>query len=453
MTDNKTPTVTERLITDVQNLLTVPLSDDLRNMALDCVLDWFGIAIAGANEPLVHKLIAEVQDQGGNPEVTVLWHGVRTSPMFAALINGSAGDALDFADSNFAMRGHTTPSVVGCSLAMAEYTKASGLDFLKAIIAGVESECRVGTLMQPGYLRKGFHPTGTTAPFGCAGAASYLLKLDIPRTAYAMGIVGTQAAGLLASGGTMSKPFHSGKAAMNGLLAAKLARRDFISRPDAIEAPEGFLETHATNRNVPGMEECIGRFLIFGTRFKSHAACQLTHSTIENVLQFRNTDHVKAEDVEHIDVQVPPQFLSVCNIQEPQTGLQGKFSLRVTASMALLGDDTMDIGAYTAERVTRPELVRLRDKVTVTGNPELSGGIGVTTVLLKDGRKLTRSSDAYEPIGSLALQREMVTKKFHALLDPILGKAAADTLRQSILTIDKLDSVGPLLAQSAKAKA
>jgi 2-methylcitrate dehydratase PrpD len=419
-------------------------------MARDCVLDWFGIAVAGANEPLVHKLIAEAQDQGGKPETTVLWHGVRTSPMFVALINGSAGDALDFADSNFAMRGHTTPGVVACSLAMAEWRKSSGLDFLKAVIAGIETECRVGTLMSPGFLRKGFHPTGTTAPFGCAGAASYLLGLDIPHTAHALGIVATQAAGLLASGGTMSKPFHSGKAAMNGLLAAKLSQRDFIARPDAIEAPEGFLETHANGRNVEALVEAGKKFFIFGTRFKSHAACQLTHSTIENMLLLKNQEKVKPEDVEHIDVQVPPGFLSVCNIQEPQTGLQGKFSLRVTAAMTLLGDDTMDIGAYTAERVTRPELVRLRDRVAVKGNPELSGGIAIATVTLKDGRTLTKTSDAYEPIGSLALQRRMVTRKFHALLDPILGKAAAEKLRDAILTIDTGASVAPLLAHAAK---
>src|SRR5262249_47344546 len=157
-------TATTRIVAQVRALLDAPLPSDVIEMARDCLLDWFGIAIAGADEPLVHKLLEEAQEQGGNADCTVLWHGERSSPMFAALINGSAADALDFSDSNFAMRGHSTPGVVACSLALSEWRGRSGSSFLKAVIAGIETECRVGVLMTPGLLRRGFHPTGNTAP-------------------------------------------------------------------------------------------------------------------------------------------------------------------------------------------------------------------------------------------------------------------------------------------------
>jgi 2-methylcitrate dehydratase PrpD len=190
------------------------------------------------------------------------------------MINASAADALDFSDTNLAMRGHTTPAVVATALALAEIGNVSGADLLRAIVAGIEMECRVGLLVNRPMLRKGFHPTGNLATFGATATAAHLLDLDPDRWAHALGLAATQAAGLLASGGTMSKPLHSGRAAMSGMLAAKLAGRDFIARPDAIEAPDGFLETHATNRDDHATDSVRGHYLISNTVFKGHAACQ-----------------------------------------------------------------------------------------------------------------------------------------------------------------------------------
>lgn len=442
--------LTNAIVADVRSRVTGALPDDVVETARHTVLDWFGIAIAGMSEPLVDKLRAEASEQGGNPVCTIIWHGEKTSPMFAALINGSAADALDFSDANMAMRGHTSPCVVAASLAMAETRNASGKDFLRAVIAGVETECRVGLLLSPAFLRKGFHPTGNIAPFGGAGASAYLLGLDPAHTAQALGIVATQAAGLLASGGTMSKPFHSGKAAMNGILAAKLAQRDYIGRADAIEAPEGFLETHGSGRNEDALYSASGRYLILGTRFKAHAACQLTHSTIDNMLALKRDHSVMPDAIERIDVEVPPSFLSVCNIAEPRTGLEGKFSLRATAAMALLGDDTRDIGAYTAERMTHLDIIRLRDRVTVTPRAELTGGNANATITLTDGRTLTATNDCYKKPDSIALQREMVIRKFHSLVAPILGNQRALALQESIFAIDRALSIKPLIECAMK---
>jgi 2-methylcitrate dehydratase PrpD len=304
--------ITELVIAQVRGIDPRHLPADVLEAARHSLLDWCGIAIAGANEPL----IGEVQD-------------------------------------------------------------ISGLDFLGAIVTGVETECRVGTLVNFPFLRKGFHPTGNLAPFGAAAAAAHLLKLSPEQWAHALGIAATQSAGLLASGGTMSKPFHSSKAATNGVLAANLAKRDWIARANAIEAPDGFIETHASGAHVDTLRAAEGRFFILDTIFKAHAACQLTHSTIENMLELKTKHGVTAAAVESIDVQVPRNFLTVCNIQEPKIGLEAKFSLR---AMTLLGDDTHDIGAYNAERVASPDLVRLRDRIHVGANDALSGGVAIAKV-------------------------------------------------------------------------
>lgn len=136
--------VTSYLVAEVRRLTERPLPDEVMEVARHCVLDWFGIALGGAREPLVEKLLEEALERGGHPECTVIWHGERVSADFAALVNASAADALDFSDANFAMRGHTTPAVVAAALALCERQHRSGLEFLTAIVAGVETECRGG---------------------------------------------------------------------------------------------------------------------------------------------------------------------------------------------------------------------------------------------------------------------------------------------------------------------
>jgi 2-methylcitrate dehydratase PrpD len=177
---------TRFIISQVRALAAQPLPGEVVEVARHSMLDWLGIAIAGASEPLVEKLREEARELGGRPLASVIRHGERTSPYFAALINGSAADALDFSDANVAMRGHTTPGVVAATLALAEAGQLSGREVVLGIVAGVEAECRAGLAAHP--LRKGFHPTGNLAPFGCAAAASQLLGLDELQWNHAFGI-------------------------------------------------------------------------------------------------------------------------------------------------------------------------------------------------------------------------------------------------------------------------
>jgi 2-methylcitrate dehydratase PrpD len=446
----KASKITGFLVTEAMKLGAASLPDEVLDAARNCVLDWLGVTIAGAGEPLVRSLIEAAREQGGLPQSTVVWHGEKTSHAFAALINGSASDALDFADSNPAMRGHSTPAVVATALAMSEWRNASGMEFLRAIVCGIESECRVGLMVKKG-LRPGWHPTANIAPFGAAAAAAYLRGLDAVRWGQALSIVATQAAGLHNSGGTMSKPFHSGKAAMNGVLSASLAEHGFTGRPDAIEASEGFLSTRSTEIDEKALYASAGRYLILDTAFKSQAACGLTHDTIDNMLQLKREQRLAAEDVARIEIEVPTLYLRVCNIQEPATGLQAKFSLRATAAMVLLGDDTTDIGAYTDQAVTRPELARLRDRIRVQGRDDLK--CSVALVELVGGRRFTVRSDERKPSRDTALVRSAVSKKFLMLVAPLLGNEAATELRQTVLGVDRLDSVRTLLALSARGQA
>ena len=204
--------------------------------------------------------------------------------------------------------------------------------------------------LQPGHYTRGFHATGTVGAFGAAAACAHLLGLDAEATGRALGIAGTQSAGLKSQFGTMCKPFHAGKAAQNGLLAARLAARGFSSRPDLIECAQGFAATHAPDfLPEKALAEPKRGFHIYGNLFKYHAACYMTHAPIECGRQLRERRRGARPTSRRSPCSSHHATDRVCNIPAPTDGLEAKFSLRQTVAMALAGVDTASLGAYSEE--------------------------------------------------------------------------------------------------------
>src|SRR6202171_4380820 len=180
------------------------------------------------------------------------------------------------------MPGHPSVAILPRLLALAELKGSSGREVITAFVAGYETACRIGAALQPGHYNLGFHSTATVGCFGAAAACARLLGLDAAATAMALGIAGTQAAGLKSQFGTMCKPFHAGKASHNGLLAARLAARGVSSRPDLVECEQGFALTHGPDfRPEAALAGSPDGFYIRANLFKYHAACYLTHGPIE----------------------------------------------------------------------------------------------------------------------------------------------------------------------------
>ena len=185
-------------------------------------------------------------------------------------------------------------------------------------------------------------------------------------------------------------------------------------------------------------------FRSLDTVYKQHAACQLTHSSIENLLKIKREHGIRPEAVKAIELNVPGPHLAVCNIQEPRTGLEMKFSLKAVAAMAILGDDTHAIDAYNEKRAADAELKNLSQRVMVNGRDELKAGLSVTQVELVDGRKFSAQCDTYEPLRNFPYQRELVSKKFLKLAGGKLGPAVAEKLQARILTVETLPRAGEL---------
>jgi 2-methylcitrate dehydratase PrpD len=437
--------ITRALVGAVRNLRYDDLPNDAREVARHCVLDFFGVALAGAREPLVDFLVDSVAKPENASIASLIGRSERSTAVTAALVNGAAGHALDFDDAHMEMSGHPTVPVLPAVLALAEQTRANGKALLTAFVAGVELECRLGLLLGPRHYDIGFHSTGTLGTFGAAAAAAHLLGLDEPAWLHAMGLAGTQAAGLKSTFGSMGKPLHAGRAASTGLVSALLAQRGFTAAPNVLEVAQGFAATHAgTLGDGASLDRVAGRFLIRDTLFKYHAACYLTHAPIEAARTIRARDRVSGDRVESVEVTVAPALLGVCNIQEPATGLEGKFSLRATTALALLGSDTAELATYSDTTMRDPALVRLRDRIRIVTDPALGTTRARVSVAAAGGR-FTADADTGTPAPDLSAQRARLREKFDALATPVLGASRAAELAEAVLHVDELTAAARLL--------
>jgi 2-methylcitrate dehydratase PrpD len=443
---NLTRTLAERACAVTYDALPEPV----RALARQCVLDYLGVGLAGADDELARILLDELAEAGGAAQTAVIGHGARLPVLSAALVNGAIAHALDYDDVNLAMPGHPSVAILPALLALAEEKKASGELVIAAFVAGYETCCRVGMAMRPGHYTRGFHATGTVGAFGAAAACAHLLGLDAEATARALGIAGTQSAGLKSQFGTMCKPFHAGKAAQNGLLAARLAARGFSSRPDLIECDQGFAATHAPDFHPEkALAEPKRGFHIFNNLFKYHAACYMTHAPIECGRQLR-AQGVAPADIAAINLRLHQATDRVCNIPAPTDGLEAKFSLRQTVAMALSGIDTASLGAYSVATATDPALIGLRERVNFDFREDFPEAGAEIEIALKDGRKATATFDAGIPNSDIADQGKRLAEKFDALAAPVVGAARARELRETIAGLDGLADTGVLVKLAAK---
>lgn len=312
-------------------------------MAKLCVLDWFGLALAGSREPLSLMLRDAALAEGAFPAATVVGHGQDYSPRQAALINGASGHALDYDDVNLAMRIHPTTVILPGVLALAQTRHLSGRAVLEAFVAGYEAAGIIGALISAGHYGRGFHATGTIGAFGAAAACAHVLGLDEATAARAYGLAGSQAAGLKAQFGTMAKSLHAGRAAEAGLTSAIWAQAGMTARPDILERPLGFMATQTDGASIDDLRwdgHALDRNL-----FKYHAACFGTHGTLEAISALRRQG-LRPQQVQAIRLKVDAGADAMCNITAPRTGLEAKFSLRFNAALALHKTDTSDSATY-----------------------------------------------------------------------------------------------------------
>lgn len=426
-----------------------PLPADVGEIARHSLLDWLGTLTSGWADPSVAMLEAEIREEHAAPRATLLGSGLRTSVRHAALVNGMASHVLDFDDVHLRSRVHPSVPLWSAILAICERDRLSGARALAAFVAGVEMQSRIALVMGEEHYKRGWHNTATFGTFGAALASATLLDLTLEQTQHALGICATQAAGLRAAFGTMCKPLHAGHAASCGVLAASLAKRGFTSQTDMLECDAGFIDLYAGARDNDAIANALADAPDYQARtilFKYNASCYGTQGSIEAAKLLREKLGANIDLVERIEIRVEPQYLSVCCIPRPTTGLEAKFSIAQMVALTLAGWSTVDAGSYGEGALNDAQVMRLRQLVNITPNPQQPRASADVAILLKDGTRLEQHVDTSRPEQNLARQEGNLRAKAASLLGERLRADHVDAMVQAVLRFDTVGNVRDFIA-------
>jgi 2-methylcitrate dehydratase PrpD len=439
--------ITGEIAADGAALTFAKLPADVVELAVQSIMDTLGVALAGAIAPEVELILSLVRAEGAVAKASVIGHDTRLGLRQVALVNGIAAHALDLDDCNLTMQGHASAVVLPVVLALGERHRASGRDLLTAFVVGVEAGCRVGAAMAPGHYDRGFHATGTHGTIAAAAAAARLLDLDPLRTARALSLAASMAAGLKAQFGTMAKPLHAGRAAENWLFAAQLAAARVEARGDVIETEQGYAATHAPHFRP---EAAAGgppeTFRIRDNLFKFHAACYGTQGVIEAAAALRARRREVPEAIAAIEIEAAAENAHTCAITHPQNPAEARFSMAHAAALALLGIDTADPSSFAATVAGRDDLARLRGLTSLRFVEGWHIAESRVTLRDHDGRVDAAAAHAGRPGTDLARQRRKLEAKFESLVEALIGAART---RQVLAMIGELPNDGDAASLAA----
>ncbi|MES3000776.1 MAG: MmgE/PrpD family protein [Pseudomonadota bacterium] len=334
-----TMTVTEALSKFVLEAKYEDLSQAEIAGARAAISDCIGCTIAGAATSIgeITRRVAEASSCDG--AATVVGGTRRLSAQAAALVNGTAGHALDYDDVLWTQYGHPSVAVLPAALAVAETVGASGRELLLAYAIGVEVIGKLGRAANPLHYEHGWHSTSTMGVIGAAAACARLMKLTAHQTAMALGVAASESNGIRRNFGTMTKPFHAGNAARGAVLAAELAREGFTSDLRAIEGEVGWAKVLLARSMPPAAKwlATLGQPWEVGAPgivLKRYPACAATHCALDALLSIVKEHGITHTEIERIRCEASPLSKKVLLYSRPATGLEGKFSMEFSLAVA-----------------------------------------------------------------------------------------------------------------------
>lgn len=424
--------------------------DPVRERATNHLVDGVAVMLAGAAAESGRIVREHLREVGGNPQAVVVGSRLRAPLQLAAWANGTAAHALDYDDTQLAtdprsvygLLTHPTAPVLPAALAAAEHVGASGQELLDAYVVGVEVACRTADAVDPRHYRDGFHSTGTLGTFGACAAAARLLGCDLDQTLRALGLAASMAAGLRENFGTMTKPFHAGRAAENGLLAVLLARRGWTAARDILEAKRGFYSAAAGGFDPSKIEGKLGNPYFFespGISIKPYPSGSLSHPAQDVLLDLVREHDVRPEEVERIEVGVNSHVPNALIHTRPQTALEAKFSLQFQMAVGVV-DRRAGLAQFTDERVRDPAVRALMERVHVYVDPEIEA-LGYNemrmkvAIYLRDGRVLAGRADMARGHPRKPMSRQDVSEKFLECAALVMPRHQAQRLLESLWAV------------------
>lgn len=436
----------DRLITYALNLSYEEIPDQVIAQAKRCFIDWVGAALGAYGEPVRSILMETIQELGGREQASIIGVPVKTSVYNAALVNGAMSHVLDYDDTHLAALLHPSVTVLPAVLAYGEWKGIDGKDFLLSYVIGVEFVTRISMAMGADHYDAGWHATATMGRFGAAAAISKLAGLKKKQFANALGLAGTQASGIRKVFGTMTKAFHPGKAAADGLLSALLARKGFTSTIDVLEGAKGLGALMSSAFDAQRGLNGLGReYHIMGVSLKPYASCLYTHPAIDGIIYLRNRHRITPDQVTAIHCRVSKFCFDAACLAEPRDGLEGKFSTYYCAAIALIeGKAGEDL--FNSEKTKDPTIKEVMRLVSIEENQALSDREADVLINLGDGRSLHHNVTSPKGSPDHPLTNDDVEDKFRNIIKPIFAKESADHILEKLWNVENIVKVGEIPA-------
>lgn len=427
----------ERIAAFIAELSVTDIPDEALRLAERCFVDTIGVTLAGSVEGAGEIAATSSVSMGsGEGPAKILGHEAHASIADAAFVNGTAGHGLDFDDVSPGMSGHPSVTMVPAILAATSILDSSGRDLLTAFIAGFETQCYLAKPMIPNHYEAGWHATATIGTFGSAAATAKLLDLSTEQTQHALNIAASMPAGLKRNFGSTTKPIHAGQAARSGVTAAFLASEGATADPNAITESRGFYELY--DGPTGGVDEPfrLGEqwaILEDGVHVKKYPCCYFTHTGITAASRLVEEHDITPESVESVSVIASQGAEDALHHEDPQTGLEGKFSMHYTVASAIVRD-RVGLEAFADENVLDPDVQSVREVVSMSVDDSLPYGSHRTTVTIDTSAGDSHTLTLEEPPGTHQdpLTNEELREKYVMCATQVYDEARATTQYETL---------------------
>jgi 2-methylcitrate dehydratase PrpD len=419
------------------------ITEPLKARAITHMTDGLAVMLAGSRTECAKKLATYSLKETRQRTSTLVGFRDKTSPSLASLVNGASGHADDYDDTQLAsspdriygLLTHPTVPVLAAALAVGEQTSCSGAELVEAFIAGFEVECKMAEAINPMHYRRGFHTTATIGTFGSFAAAATLTGLSEKELRCGIGITASLASGIRVNFGTMTKPLHAGRAAMNGVTAATLAGMGFTADQNALDGQWGFFQVLGGGYDEEKIMGKLGNpysIVDPGATLKMYPCGSLGQPSMDALLEMVEEYGLAPDNVKEVRLRAGPNILEPLRYQAPVNELEAKFSLQFGLSSILL-EGKAGLREYTDEFVNSPKVREMMRRVRTINDPEIAG-MGtekmrsVVEVELVDGRVVRRVAEDARGAPEKPLREEDVYHKFVECSSFALGEKESRTV-------------------------
>ena len=465
----KTPGLTNYVGTFVTQTKYQEIPAEVIELGKKSILDALGLALAGSRAES-GSISRKYVEQAGvrNGKATVIGSAQRTSPRFAALLNGISIHADDFDDTQLAaakdrvygLLMHPTVPVLPAIFALAEQRAVTGKEWMLAYQVGAEVECKIAEAISPRHYQDGFHTTGTCGPFGSAAACAKLLKFDLPKTLKTFGLAASQSGGLRENFGTMTKPFQAGHAAESGLVSAELVALGWTAAEQILEADRGFFHASGGSYDPSAIMDRLGKPWTFaspGVSLKPYPSGSLTHPAMTELARLIEVHKLQAAQVEKVDIGANHNMTTTLLHHQPKTGLEAKFSMEFCLAILLL-ERKAGLGQFSDKVVQRSDVQEMIRRINFYVDPEAenAGFDKMTSILkvhLRDGRIITGRAQFAKGSPANPMSFDEAATKFRGCAEfaewPKAKTEQIIALTKSLEAATDMSALSPLLSAEA----